>query len=103
MVLVAAALPCITRASSLLNASALRSNATALGLEDLRRRTARAKEDLREASAAVAAQVREESAMRAAWLRAVVDAPARLREVACVAEASLAFGEICVKRRREEE
>ena len=33
MVLVAAALPCITTASSLLNASALRSNATALGLE----------------------------------------------------------------------
>ena len=33
MVLVAAALPWITTASSLLNASALRSNATALGLE----------------------------------------------------------------------
>ena len=33
MVLVAVALPCITTASSLLNASALRSNATALGLE----------------------------------------------------------------------
>ena len=32
LVLVAAALPCITTASSLLNASALRSNATALGL-----------------------------------------------------------------------
>ena len=33
MVLVAVALPCITTASSVLNASALRSNATALGIE----------------------------------------------------------------------
>ena len=33
LVLVAVALPCITTASSLLNASALRSNATALGIE----------------------------------------------------------------------